>query len=292
MRRERWGTFSVIDHKDPAGLIPEVLLYDRLMIPVPPTADDRQRWEQRGWEPDLLFARLEKLGPLAYHVNWGYDDARSAIHEWAEKFAQVKDDVVDIVRETREKLGYQLTRRVLAQQRPLALPSGVEDVDLVAAYQSEADLRVDFTITNADDEKADLGFRLGQKIAIPVVGRNAEKTLESVIDVARDSDLRHRRGRVYELQNLVLAQKRPTLDMLLALEKAGEDFVDFIKLALTNVRFTFAFTLAAMPPGSMIGIPLSGFASPSTPLSSIVLRPRVPFLAATAGTPAAMYHEG
>jgi hypothetical protein len=34
MTRERWGTFSVIDHKDPAELIPEVLLYDRLVIPV------------------------------------------------------------------------------------------------------------------------------------------------------------------------------------------------------------------------------------------------------------------
>jgi hypothetical protein len=37
MSRERWGTFSVIDHKNAAALVPDVLLYDRLVLPVPTT---------------------------------------------------------------------------------------------------------------------------------------------------------------------------------------------------------------------------------------------------------------
>lgn len=36
MARERWGAFSVIDHKNTAAYVPEVLLYDKLVIPVPP----------------------------------------------------------------------------------------------------------------------------------------------------------------------------------------------------------------------------------------------------------------
>ena len=35
MPRQRWGTFSVRDHQDAGQLIPEVLLYDRLIFPVP-----------------------------------------------------------------------------------------------------------------------------------------------------------------------------------------------------------------------------------------------------------------
>lgn len=35
MPRERWGTFSVIDHRSIETLVPEVLLYDRLVIPTP-----------------------------------------------------------------------------------------------------------------------------------------------------------------------------------------------------------------------------------------------------------------
>ncbi len=151
MNRERWGSFSVIDHKDPAGLIPEILIYDRLVIPVPPTAADQKRWKCRGWEPDLLFARLKTLGPLAVHANWGYGDSQSAIHQWAQKFTDIKSDVADIVQAAKEKLAYQLTRRVLAQQQPIALPTGVDTVDLVAAYQSEADLgRQDSTHLAAD----------------------------------------------------------------------------------------------------------------------------------------------
>src|SRR5262245_57647189 len=105
MARERWGTFSVIDHKDPAALVPEVLIYDRLVIPVPATADDRSNWKKRGWEPDLLFARLERFGPLAVQANWGLTDAHSAIHKWAEQFAAMKHDIEDVVREAKEKLG-------------------------------------------------------------------------------------------------------------------------------------------------------------------------------------------
>src|SRR5262249_22500109 len=70
MTRERWGTFSVIDHKDASAFIPEVLLYDRLVIPTPCNDEDRERWTMKGWQPDLLDQRLETLGPLAVRAAW------------------------------------------------------------------------------------------------------------------------------------------------------------------------------------------------------------------------------
>jgi hypothetical protein len=36
MVRERWGTFSVIDHRNVSALATDILLYDRLVNPTPP----------------------------------------------------------------------------------------------------------------------------------------------------------------------------------------------------------------------------------------------------------------
>src|SRR5271166_1108642 len=56
MGKQVWGTFSVKDHCDLRAFVAEVMLYDRLVIPVPPNATERARWEDLGWDP----ARLEK----------------------------------------------------------------------------------------------------------------------------------------------------------------------------------------------------------------------------------------
>jgi hypothetical protein len=37
--RERWGAFSVRDHINSAPFVSEVLLYDRLIVPIPDPND-------------------------------------------------------------------------------------------------------------------------------------------------------------------------------------------------------------------------------------------------------------
>jgi hypothetical protein len=61
MSRERWGTFSVVDHHRPRAFVAEVLLYDRLVLPYPPDEEQRSRWSGQQWKPDLLDAKLEIL---------------------------------------------------------------------------------------------------------------------------------------------------------------------------------------------------------------------------------------
>lgn len=48
MPRELWGTFSVADHLRERAFVAEILLYDRLVIPVPPDDEERGRWEDLG----------------------------------------------------------------------------------------------------------------------------------------------------------------------------------------------------------------------------------------------------
>lgn len=67
---ELWGTFSVKDHLRKRPFAAEVLVYDRLVMPRPPTSDEEPcgpgeqsevtRWGVNNWKP----GRLKKLLPI------------------------------------------------------------------------------------------------------------------------------------------------------------------------------------------------------------------------------------
>jgi hypothetical protein len=46
LTKERWGTFSVRDHIKTAPIISDVLIYDRLVIPVPPDDVNKEIWKK------------------------------------------------------------------------------------------------------------------------------------------------------------------------------------------------------------------------------------------------------
>lgn len=73
--------------------------------------------------PELLDQRLEALGDLAITAHWGYNDRQRTFQEWMAQLKTVRLGAEDMVREVRERVGYQLTRRILAQQ-PSTLPPG------------------------------------------------------------------------------------------------------------------------------------------------------------------------
>src|SRR4051812_36518426 len=71
MALEVWGTYSVRDHLDPRAFIADVLLYDRLVIPVPPE-EEVDNWQEDGWDPASQKAILSILGDdLARSGPWG-----------------------------------------------------------------------------------------------------------------------------------------------------------------------------------------------------------------------------
>lgn len=95
-KHELWGTFSVWDHLRRGAFLAEVVLYDRLVIPVPPdpgraeARDDRefaraqwQRWLDEGWDPQRQLRLLEVLRPVAEPIEWD----RQHHEEWASQFA-------------------------------------------------------------------------------------------------------------------------------------------------------------------------------------------------------------
>jgi len=91
MSREVWSTYSVNDHLYPQNFPADVMLFDRLVFPVPEDGEfphfdagydptlplewiridaEWRRWEVEGWSPAEQQEWLEILGPLARRVPW------------------------------------------------------------------------------------------------------------------------------------------------------------------------------------------------------------------------------
>jgi hypothetical protein len=70
MTTELWGTFSVNDHRRRRAFVADVLLYDRLAIPIPDGKDEVKRWEQQGRDPARQARLIKKLGTRAVPIPW------------------------------------------------------------------------------------------------------------------------------------------------------------------------------------------------------------------------------
>jgi hypothetical protein len=289
MTRERWGTFSVIDHINASAFVPEILLYDRLVIPVPCSDEDRVRWTNNGWKPDLLEERLETLGDIAIEARWDEELQKM----FNARMGAVKYDVAQTVNAVREALPYQVTRMILAE-KPIHLPEGVAHAVVVAAYQSEHDFKGDFLLKDASDEGAQLGLLLGQKIAIPDIDGDDKEVLLRVKDLATSEDFKRKRRKLYEWQEDILGKRIVPDTAIGEMNKLVDEYNDCVQKATKKVYFNFAFTLGAVAlgiTGAALGSPLA-LGSAFMAITKFALLDRKAEVKATDECkPAAMFHD-
>ena len=76
VKDEMWGTYSVRDHMFERPFVADVVLYDKLVVPVPPPRESSEhesewrRWEREGWDPALQERLLAILGERVVAVPW------------------------------------------------------------------------------------------------------------------------------------------------------------------------------------------------------------------------------
>jgi hypothetical protein len=85
MSLQIWGCYSVADHLASRAFVADVLLYERLVIPVPPANDAAQlkEWKNAGWNPERQEELLEVLGGKAMQVPW----TASRRDEWQRRWS-------------------------------------------------------------------------------------------------------------------------------------------------------------------------------------------------------------
>jgi hypothetical protein len=283
--RERWGTLSVRDHLDTRGVVSDLVLYDRLVFPVPPDQEERVRWDEHGWKPELLDARLEQLGAdLAVEAPWN-EERRGEWRRTYQHLKQVGDDA------------FRATRMVLSIQKRPDLPHGVTHVTAVAAYHSEDELRQDFVVGDREEAtgEGELGLLLANRLVVPEI-RNADEALLVAVGLSRDEDFRRKRRAYYDWQER-------TIDTItkegMAPENAVEEMAQLVdeynacvRTATRETTYKLAFTLA--------GTGLSLAAAPLAPLAlagaflglvRFATLDRRPVVQPGEAAPAAMFHD-
>jgi hypothetical protein len=270
MSSERWGAFSVIDHIDAAALAADVLLYDRLVLPVPPDDAEAKRWDEEGWKPSLQKERLDVLGDLAEPAKW--DDDRRRMY----------DREMDRLREAGERVnGYQLTGMLLAREP--------REIDVVGAYHSTSAFHKDYPAESDLNKKARIGYLLGQRFAVPK--GDPETALKKAVKLARLDEFKEHRLAMYDWQQKVIADHIPGEDAVRKMDGLLAKYNLCVEKAVKDVYYKFGFTVASVALGLA--------AAPANPLAAggaILAMARFamdtkPVINAASNSPAAMFHD-
>jgi hypothetical protein len=326
MSRERWGTLSVKDHLDVTGLTADVLLYDRLVFPVPDDDEERRRWSEpeRGWNPDKLDERLCDLGDLAVRAPWNEERRarfRAAFEDQPAAGPEPGLRPIGLVD------AFQMTRMLLVddtKNRTLERPASATRVVAFPAYHSESALAEDFLVEAGVDgppstraaaipggrEEAVFAFVLGRKLLFPAPGSRAwwrigfrrpprtdEEALKRAAALSTESEsFRRRRRDFYDwqdeiLRDIALGEIRPA-DAVNEMEKLVEDYNRAVKKAVRDVQLKFAFALAtagAAAAGAVVN-PIAGVGA-FLSLARFWTFDRKPVIDAGEAGPAAMFHD-
>jgi hypothetical protein len=205
---EIWGTCSVIDHQHPGAFVAEVLLYDKLLIPVPPTVKDgisadeaASEWDRWSvaWNPDRQRRILEILGDRAEPIPWT-----------AERQAEWKSSMEQLVSDARRD-GYFGTGTVLQRFAPAMARSVVA----VSQYHSLAELKGAGIRQLQPEEKlpsSSLLAVLGHELLLPDEPKEDDDflILREAVKVAVDPSFRAKRRALHEWQQDFLASDGKT----------------------------------------------------------------------------------
>lgn len=232
---ERWGSLAVDDHKDAIALATNVLLYDRLVIPVMTEQSDRHEetyWRNHGWAPGLQRKRIEQLSELAVARPW--DAARRA--QFSSRHAQLAAEDQDT-----HGIAQHLTRRILAEE-PVATDASVQ---VIAAYCSLAALRRDYDLRleRRNDQLAAQALLLTRRLAVP--DRDPEDSLKAAIDLSRTPDFREHRARLFAWQELAVQRGLGPEEAVKHLADLTHKYNAIVAKAAGKHRLKLAFTLAA-----------------------------------------------
>jgi hypothetical protein len=195
---ELWGTFSVHDHCRRGAFVAEVLMYDKLLIPVPPAVPDGldpteakrewQRWTDSNWDPERQQAIVNILGDRAQPIPWT-----------AEMQGQWKSAMQDGFAAARH-FGYFMTGSVLQQ----FAPAMARTVVAVSQYHSLAELEKAGIRQCRPAEKvpaSTLLAVLGHELLLPDDPKKDDlEVLREAVEVSADPNYRLRRRALLQWQ--------------------------------------------------------------------------------------------
>ena len=218
MGRQVWATYAVTDHLQSRALAADIMLFDRLVFPVPEIADipyqedspggnrgrvvwtrnpaEWARWEREKWNPTAQSSLLQLLEPVIRKVPW--DDQHE--EAWRKEFSKAANNHLP---------GYAFvaTRTVLTRDLP-AYVNGIEAMG--PAYRSLGEMRQEIGLREGNSNQmlpgSALSTVLGWEFLAPSDDRLSDEELlrETVAFVTGDSKFRLHRMNFWNWQQQYL----------------------------------------------------------------------------------------
>jgi hypothetical protein len=238
MSREVWATYSVKDHFDRRSLAADVMLYDRLVFPVPQTPDlqydkadptqhgpvawsrnpvEWKRWEEKKWDPEAQESLLKLIEPVVRKV------------PWAPLEEEYRKEVTNEAGKHLPGYAFEATKTVLTRD----LPAYVTGVNAMGpTYRSVEQLEKELGVSAAGRRKklppSALGAVLGWEILVPDDPRLSDDKLlaEAVAFVTEDEDFRNHRTAFWDWQQEYLKDGVTDRE---SIEKAVKDMRELLE---------------------------------------------------------------
>lgn len=264
MNRERWGTFSVSDHKRKRAFVADILLYDRLIIPYPANDNERAYWWKKTWMPGRLDSYLDILGDHAIQVPWD-DEKRERFNSRYQVGKAAGFDANQLSSAREQKVDpFYITRLLLTQDFLPELPQNVSKVWAMPAYPSFYEFKKDIhlDIEEEQERKQNLLCAIANRFLVPAdANMSNEQLLRKAVQLADEDDFKGHRSEFYSWQEDIIEKDIPIENAIKEMEQHLEKLNGIVKKAETKVRWKFAFTIIP------IGLALGGVAFATSPLA-------------------------
>jgi hypothetical protein len=280
MSPQFWGCYAVSDHLQHNAFVADVLLFERLVIPVPPENDPvaLRPW-QDDWRGDEQRKLLDILGGIAYPVPWTSEFREQFRGQWAAMLGAQLDAKADAESKylagvspraasaTRSIIGEELAGMVLGQPDVHALAVYAEPVKFdkewyFASYSpflrrrrraaaGEPEFEVDPQAPVEPAQEYGLAKLLLADFAIPATpGRSGADLLKEAVDLASEPEMaawrRSYHGWIAEMAPKGLSDKTLVREM--------REHVAAYNAAATRKKRTVMATRSATILGSMAGM--------------------------------------
>ncbi len=249
---EMWGTFSVMDHLRAGAFLAEVIMYDRLVIPIPPdperaeNPEDRvfaeqqwKRWEEvEKWNPKRQKILLDILKPVALPVEW----TRQRHLHWAAEYEKGKHNAAQ---QFSEILAGWKTGEVLLDE----LPAMARGTVSVSPYNSLEDLKRDFGITETSTaaERLQAGRGLPANVISAVIGheflvpedpdKDEFYLLREAVRMVQEADYRKARADFHNAQQRFIRDGKTDLESITAAVNEMAEHLEALRKVASRGRF-------------------------------------------------------
>jgi len=202
----------VADHLAPNAFVADLILYDRLVVPVP-DGDDAERWERNGWDPQRQSALLAAAGPSILAVPW-----TGVLQERVQREIAYSAGLISYQALRAQR--YAQSRVSLSEEIAGPAPRS-RDVRAVTVYAAPDRFQREWRIarsipfvvrrtstlipgtlfegTGPASGDQELVRLLAARLLVPVDGRDDVMTLARTAELLHDSDIPQRRAELHEM---------------------------------------------------------------------------------------------